>query len=309
MSWKPLGISNTTEDTPPLVLQHKFTSTGYIISISDFSYIWQEHLDRRGIIHRALNENTSIDPSEDASQLKILLQKIQDALDGGAKSSIQLLSAKGEDLVLQTRSNLPAPLHSLVWHVQLHRLAPENTGLELSLPLVQRVHQLNLQQDELIRHLHEKDHVITKLLDKLESIGADVTDVFPGAAGVKSSRKTGIRDAAAQYVKGLGKFDHKQWEKEVAEAGEVDSNETAVLSVFSKPLQSGPHSTRSTSYTGWYRSLKESEDSTDGAKTTSKRSDESEIGKDLAESPIPDVGEDEDEFQVCLIHDIVLQTS
>lgn len=295
MSWKPLKASNASS-IPPLIVKHNFTPTGYTVSISDFCYIWTETLDRRAVIRRALNENTSIDPSEDGSQLKILLKKIQSALDGAENCSVQVLPSRGNDLILQTRSTLPAPLNSLVWRAGLHRVPPEQTRSELVVPLVWRVHTLSKQKQQLIHHLSDKDNVISKLLDKLESTGTDIADVFPGIAAAKSSRKATSRDGAAKQVKGLGKFDEQHWRQEFDGLQKATPPGDAFQEIFEKGIVSDQEVPEPESE--WWKHLSEvGNASTDEAVVVGDELSTSELEQSQRRSQLESTIED-DEFQV-----------
>ncbi|KAI9717871.1 MAG: hypothetical protein M1812_004398 [Candelaria pacifica] len=209
-SWSILPLPRS-ESLPILLVKCQFGSSDYTIYLTDLTYVWSETLDRRQIIRRALNDDTSIDPSEDAGQLKILLRKIEDALRGEQQTSLQLRYAgKGKALLLSAVAPLPAPLHPLIWTMHLEPSSQEAVTSELVVPsLIVQLTQ-GSQISSLLGQIKEKDHVIGRLLDKLESSGVELSSVFPGTAGLKSGKKGSGREAAAKYVKGLGVFDFKE---------------------------------------------------------------------------------------------------
>ncbi|KAF2095389.1 XLF-domain-containing protein [Rhizodiscina lignyota] len=251
MSWKPIRIANSSNNTPQLLIKYDFTSAGYTVWLTDLSRIWTETLDRRQLVLRALTDNTSIDPSEDTSQLRILLTKVKDALDGVEGTSAQVTAEAEDSLVLETYSTLPPPLESLRWRVELSLLSQEHLKPYVTQPLVQHLHTLCRQQDDLIRQLHDKDVVISKLLDKLEAIGTDVADVFPSAAGRKSSQRSMSREQAGQYVKGLGRFDERQWLQKSNTNPAVVSQNQMVEEVFEKGILSLQGNVEATSDSWW----------------------------------------------------------
>ena len=108
----------TGDGQPTLLIKHDIQQASYSVYITDLVHTWHESLDRKGVIKRALQDDTSIDPSEDASQLKILLAKIESSLKGQDGTSLQL-TAKGDDLILHAHCILPSPLDGLQWRVEL----------------------------------------------------------------------------------------------------------------------------------------------------------------------------------------------
>ena len=59
--------------------------------------------------------------------------------------------------------------------------------------------------------LKDKDHVIQKLLDKLEEQGTELGQIFPQVAG-KVGRKVD-RKKAEDKVRGIARFDVDTWKK------------------------------------------------------------------------------------------------
>lgn len=211
-AWAQLPSGLSSSDLPPLLYKSEFNSTGYSIFITDLDFIWTESLDRRQIFKRALNENTSIDPSEDPSQMKILLQKIQAALRGDAGTSLSLSLPEGQRLLILTiTAPLPAPLSPLEWIMRLELHPQDALREELILPLLNAQVTLSQRAESLIGMIREKDHVIARLVDKLEASGTDLASLFPGAAGLMSRNKGSSREVIAKVVRGLGEFDEEEW--------------------------------------------------------------------------------------------------
>lgn len=204
-----------SQEIPQLLIRTAFTSEGYDVSVTDLMRVWSESLSRRDIIKRALNENTSIDPTEDSAQLKVLLDTIKAPLVGNG-GVLELASASASVLQLRVTSRLPAPLDSLSWTYQL-KLAPEATlKQEIIAPIWLLAHKQQQEIQDLLRHLREKDHVISKLLDSVESSNTDLATIFPSTAGMKLTANASRREQAGQHVPGLRTFDEQLWEEEFA---------------------------------------------------------------------------------------------
>lgn len=73
--WRPLP---TFPDLPALLISPGFhvESSSYSLAITDLANIWTESLDRKGILRRSLNEDTSIDISDGGQeQWRVFLSK------------------------------------------------------------------------------------------------------------------------------------------------------------------------------------------------------------------------------------------
>ena len=211
-TWTALRLSPSNERLPPLYIKHSFTKNSYSLQLTDLTYLWIETLDRRQIVRRALDEDTSIDPSEGADQMQMLLQKLQDTLRSEGSHRINLLQGtrKGE-LKLTTITNLPKPLKPLQWDFILTQAQQTEVTKTLVLPLIRDQAGCQEAIESLISHLKEKDHVISKLLNALETSGTDLSNVFPGAAAGKVNRKTAGVEHVAKAVKGIAPFDENEW--------------------------------------------------------------------------------------------------
>ncbi|KAK4903119.1 hypothetical protein LTR27_000047 [Elasticomyces elasticus] len=215
--WKSLPLDD--KSVPHLLIKANLDSLGYTIQITDLSRIWGETLTKKQIKQRALNEDCSVDPSEGEDQYQILLKKIQQALDQQEGASLSLGPPKSDNgakpghdrLTLDLSAPLPSPLPALKWRIHFSYLPP--TALETSLlrPLLQHAQVQQAQIQSLIHELGEKDRVISKITDRLETSGNDLTAVFPGVSNVKVSRKKSQREQLARHVRGLGDFDQVAW--------------------------------------------------------------------------------------------------
>lgn len=200
--------------------------------------MWTESLDRRQIIKRALNEETSIDPSEDASQMQLLLGHVEAALDGhdGAKVTVDG-DGNPDRLTLSAFITLPPPLMPLQWFMRLEKAPQALFTTQFVLPTLNVCYSARFQVNSLLQHLKEKDHVINKLTDKLQADGTDLVRVFPGASTGKLGSKLSSRSVAAKSVKGLAEFDEDQWRHQVTTTDETKSDINELLSsVFASDL-------------------------------------------------------------------------
>ncbi|TAQ91576.1 hypothetical protein B7494_g8 [Chlorociboria aeruginascens] len=190
-----------------------FTSTSYTIHLTDLTHIWSESLDRRKIVGRSLEENTSIDPSE-GGQLQILLDKIKYGLgeDNDTTLTLTVNADYGRPtIVLNLEVDLPGPLEPLKWPVYLAAASPLQLTCQLTLPLLKAQHAQNREIVSLIEALREKDYVIQKLADTVETFGIELNQVFPQAGG-RTGRKVD-RQKVEGKVKGMGLFDLEIWRK------------------------------------------------------------------------------------------------
>ena len=206
--WTPLRCSNFEGS---LLYSFNASSANYSLYVTDLCRIFHERLTRSEILQRASDTECRIDPSQDEGQFSILLDKIRTALEGQDGTNVTAIHCGGNNFRLSLIAPLPPPFESLEWIVEPSELAPEHLRSHLIDPLISTAAFHKRRIEDLIDQLHEKDHIISKLLDKMEASGIDLTAVFPGAAGVKTSRKGGNRDAVAKQVKGLASFEEQRW--------------------------------------------------------------------------------------------------
>jgi len=214
MAWRPLQISPSAgKHLPPLLISTSFTNATYTIQVTDLAHIWSESLSHQAIIRRSKEEGTSIDPS-DADQLQIFMEKLKLGLGGGPNTTLALTvnaDADRPSLSLKTSIVLPGGFAPLEWRVQLSPSPQFAFMSHLVLPLLQARHVHLRETASLVEVLKEKDHIIQKLLDKMESQGTELSEVFPQAAG-KGGRKVD-RGKAEERVRSLAMFDTQTWRK------------------------------------------------------------------------------------------------
>jgi XLF-Cernunnos, XRcc4-like factor, NHEJ component len=210
--WIPLTSIKSPEEQefPPLFVHCHFKPDSYAVALTDLTRIWTETLARDEIKKRALNEHTSIDPEEGNSQLRLLLETISAPLNG-EKGVTEIASSSHGRLLLRATCKLPAPLKALTWTYHLSPAPLSKVRQDIIVPLWQSASLKEQQIEDLIRHLKEKDHVISKLLDQLEALNADISTLFPSTAGLKTMKGASKRMQAANLVPGLGAFDEREW--------------------------------------------------------------------------------------------------
>ena len=210
--WTPLRLSLHLSCSPPLLIKYDFRPSSYTIHVTDLTYIWTEHLDRKQILRRALSLDTSIDPSEDAGQMEQFLRHVQDSLRGTRSTKLSLIQGDApKHLVLNTFTSLPAPLEPLQWPIYLAPAGQNVFTGEFVLPYLSQQLNAKAQIESLLQQLKDKDHVISRMTDKMQSDGLDFSKVFPSAAVSKARNRLDSRESVARLVKGLGEFDEEQW--------------------------------------------------------------------------------------------------
>lgn len=214
-SWRPFPVSHRS--IPNLLVSASFSTSpvSYSIHMTDLANVWRESLDRKAILLRCLQENTSIDPSDDPENFKELLRWIEAAFDSDspnhADTALALSStgptdgATPADLLLDVTCILPAGFRPLKWPIRLKHGGPAALVADLVLPLVQAHLTRSQEVEALLGIIREKDGVISRVVDKLESTGARMEHVF--SALVNTGKKKITRAVAEARVKGLAPFD------------------------------------------------------------------------------------------------------
>lgn len=212
MSWQILDASRAGySQLPTILISSAFRSDSYTVHLTDLTHIWSESLDRREIFRRSQAENTSIDPRDD-DQLHVLLDKIRLGIEGGKDTALALAvndDAGRPGITLSITVPLPGGLAPLEWPVNLTAASQLLLTDQLIIPLLEAQQMRMQEMASMADTLREKDHVIQKLVDNLESQGIQLGQVFPHAMG-KSARKID-RKKAEEKVKGLRPFDMDAW--------------------------------------------------------------------------------------------------
>lgn len=236
-TWKLLNYEITSEASiPPLLVKHEFGPSRYKVWVTDLTNVWSEALDQRPLVQRAWEIETDIDPLE-SDQRQTLLQKIEDSLNEVPGTKLALSrSSDMRGIQLTAFSPLPKPLKALQWPFYLASSPRTALTNELILPLLGEQLRLHRCLDSLLGILKDKDHVISKFTDKLQSEGIELEKVFPSAILSKSSRKTVSELDIGKSVKGLAPFDEELWQRQFTDDGDVPDSYQGLLSqLFAKP--------------------------------------------------------------------------
>lgn len=238
LRWERLPLQ-AGENQPPLLFNYTSNSEQYDLYITDLTHLWSEQLNRKAILKRADETNTTIDPSEDPEQFKVLLQKIEEALRGSPGSSVALNHARdGDSLELVLLTKLPAPLRPLKWSLYLSKQPHSSSTEHLLFPVLREASEFETRERALLDHIKQKDWVLAKLFDKVETMGIDLSTVFPGTSGLRAGRKGTTLAQAGKYIKGVAPFDEQTWFDQVSKSSPdsgVAANIVAKVSGAGKP--------------------------------------------------------------------------
>ena len=214
--WSILPFAN--KDPGPQRLLFKFISSsdGFELYVTDLIRCWKDSGTRESVTKRAVEDHCSIDPSEDASQFAVLLSKLKDGLSGQNGGRCKVAPAYRDtpardcqgSFSLMSRTPLPAPLKSLHWTFHLRQEGHMMLARELLLPALAADLKNENQIDELTNKIKEKDHVISRLMDKIEQSSIDLSLVFPGYG---TGRKGLSAQQAVKVVPGASRFDEDGW--------------------------------------------------------------------------------------------------
>ena len=221
--WRPLP---TFPGLPALLVRPVFDveASSYSLQVTDLAHIWTESLDRKSILKRSLNEDTSIDLSDgDREQWRVFLSKLEAAFDPASPdhehTSLILSprrgagsSSDGGDLVLHITCVLPKPLEPLKWPIFLTRRQPDALVSELVVPLVQAARARAQEAEYLVARLKEKDAIIDRVLDKLQAVGTGLENVLHSLP----IKRKATRAAAEEKVPGLAPFNERGWRLQCA---------------------------------------------------------------------------------------------
>ncbi|KAL0635771.1 hypothetical protein Q9L58_005304 [Maublancomyces gigas] len=219
--WHTLSLTRPIRSAPPLLVQSIFTPTSYTLYLTDLTSVWSETLSKREILSRAGKEGTTIDPSGDLSQLKILLEKLQHAVvkqDDDVDLELTSAPARGEGVLkLKTTTELPAPLRPLIWVFRLQSLPRVQYTNLFVLPLIGCISTLQDQIESLLSIVKDKDNLIERLTDQLKEHNLDVKNMLGGGRARR---------------RGLEIFDEETWRADYGGEGERRVGEV-IKDVFS----------------------------------------------------------------------------
>ncbi|EFX01037.1 c6 zinc finger domain containing protein [Grosmannia clavigera kw1407] len=236
-TWRPLPARHA--QVPQLVVSATFGVASYAVHVSDLVHVWTEELSRRDICMRGFREDTPIDPSYDAEQMAVFLDKLRAALEpehtehGMTSLSLSLASADGSDganLILHLSVELPGGLRPLCWPMCLaRRQSASAVADELVRPLLHDRLVRAREATALSAALREKDVVIGRLADKLEALGAGLGSVFPALAGRHPQQQQQLmRAAMEERVPGLAPFSLDSLRRQLQKQEETTADRSLV---------------------------------------------------------------------------------
>lgn len=263
-AWKVLKLPRTGVILPPLLIKYEIGTSDYSVWVTDLTLIWRESLDRKRIIRRSLDVDTSIDPSEDSDQLQLFLRRVGDALDQQAITTLDLVqNERDQSLLLQTCTPLPGSLRPLEWFVELLPDSQTTLTAELVVPMLSQQMFANAEKASLLQQLKEKDQVIAKLVDKMQSEGVNLSKLCPGV--VPKSSKPMSRQALGRSVKGFAEFNEHQWRghlmNSIASPKEFIEVVTDALDI---DLGAQPEIAQMPECTNWWKKLSHKNSQTNG---------------------------------------------
>lgn len=216
--WKRLPLpSSHRSDGSVLFFAFERQATGLKLQITDLVHLWTAlNTSREELKEEAARTRCAIDPTEDEEQYEVLVSKLEEAMSGREDARVRLVG-NGEASTplrfgIETSIRLPPPLNTLDWTFRVVRQEPSVLTRELILPALCVVDASLRREEELRRKIREKDHVIGRLLDKIEGSGIDLSMVFPGFTG---ARKGLSARQAARVVPGIEAFREEKREDDL----------------------------------------------------------------------------------------------
>lgn len=285
-AWRILNLPYTDATVPPLLLKYEIGAADYSIWITDLTLMWMESLDRKRIIQRSFSIDTSIDPSEGSDQFRLFLQSLESTLEQRPGTTLDLVQDGGDrKLLLQMCTPLPGSLKPLEWFLELALASQSRLTTELVVPMLGQQVIAKLERASLLQQLKEKDQVVTKLVDKMQSDGVDIGRVFPGIASSKPGKQNS-RQALGKVVKGLDEFDEQQWRDRLTR-NEISPKEypDLISSAFKNGLPDLSDSSQIPKYNNWWEVL-------------SHRDSQREVPKQIFDFKEGDENTSQSEFQV-----------
>ncbi|KIW34876.1 uncharacterized protein PV07_01623 [Cladophialophora immunda] len=214
--WQELQTTSRRQ-CPKLFYSVSTKEQSLTLLLTDLISIWECSLDRYDILAAAARQQTSIDPSVSTDQFEVLLSKIRKSLGEGENSVIRDGRGNSQTLLLRTRIDLPRPLRPLEWAFTLDPQRASELAERILRPSLHEVFVSQNKINSLLGIIKDKDHIISRLLDRVGNSAVDLSLVFPGITGF-ASRKGGHVSAADanKHVPGMASFDEKVWTRQFA---------------------------------------------------------------------------------------------
>ncbi|KAH0369322.1 XLF-domain-containing protein, partial [Aureobasidium melanogenum] len=272
--WELLNLN--LEGLPKLLVKYVIGAAGYTVSITDLANIWIETLANVDVIRNADIQNCSINPGDDAGQLRILLEQIRDILRHKDGTTVHLALQPPDHLRLALRAPLPPPLPPFEWNMVLTKATSIEVVSEVISPLLLLAHQQQQQLSFLLGQLKDKDHAMSRLLDKMEATNTDLGSLFPGVSAGRSSQKSLKRNHVANRVPGLAPF---QPGSELQHSGNAPSTETLYAVLRDVPGDVAP--SIANTYDAWWQNMPSQQESIEVSVPMPSALDDDETDDDL----------------------------
>ena len=219
--WSPLMCKNSPNGVK-LYYDFSISATGIFMAVTDLCSLWNFSFDRQRVVEIAREQNCSIDPAESVTQLRTLFRKLKQSLlegnnDIGYSEDLYEEEKHGY-LSVRTRLKLPAPLKLLRWTFYLPQRDSGELAESVTFPLLREATAMKQQMETLYLVIRDKDHVLSKLLDKIDNSATDLSLIFPGITGMKSRKHRIDVAEASKHVQGMAPFDRTSWEAGLAES-------------------------------------------------------------------------------------------
>ena len=216
--WQELSTSSKRE-CPKLFHNFSTSPKGFTLQLTDLIGLWQCSLDKYDITAEAGRQHSSIDPSESTKQLDVLLSKLRQGLSEGKNKLVKDDGRRhpAQSLALQTTLSLPKPLKPLQWTFHLQSTPASELSEAILRPALHELSASHERLDSLQGVIKDKDHVISKLMDRVSASGVDMSLIFPTLTGVSGRRGNVTVKDAMKHVPGMAAFDLGKWKESLDE--------------------------------------------------------------------------------------------
>jgi hypothetical protein len=220
--WQELQVPSRRQ-CPKLFYFLETKPTSLTLFLTDLISLWESSLGEEGILFEAARQHTSVDPSVSRDQFQVLLAKIGKALsDGGQNVLVREGPKSAPALFLRTSVDLPRPLRPLRWTFQLTLQPASELAERILRPSLHEVAISERKIGSLMQLVRDRDHVISRLLDRIGTSSLDLGLIFPGVAGTrKGAAAVSVADAK-KHVPGMVGFDERQWARQFAVDDDAD---------------------------------------------------------------------------------------
>ena len=254
--WSPLKCKNSPSGVK-LYYDFSVSATGMFMAVTDLCSIWNLSFDRQRVVEIAREQSCSIDPSESVTQLRTLFRKLKQSLlegqnDIGHSEHLYEEETRG-CLSVRTRLKLPAPLKLLQWTFYLPQRDTVALAESVTFPLLREATAMKQQMETLYLVIRDKDHVLSKLLDKIDNSATDLSLIFPGITGMKSRKHRIDVAEASKHVPGMAPFDRTSWEAGIAES--YGDSSTEKIDLTNILYQSRMKTTATIPSANWFQDL------------------------------------------------------